>query len=191
MITKMNNRTPRKRSSPAFPAENRNRSNRSSTKRLQVYRINAFHFIALHISRGSFGRRSHLEKIMLVFPMVLKFRVPMPLAYTESPPMADEQPTEYLSCAEAGKLAPGRPAACTVWRWATKGTETRQGKIKLQHVRMGGKIFTSAQWLKEFSVALAAANEPVDIPPPPTPQHRSSAQRLRAIEDAKRELGVA
>ena len=66
-----------------------------------------------------------------------------------------ERPAEipdYLTMAEAAKLTPGRPEANTVWRWARRGLKVRgrNEKLWLQHVRVGGRIFTTEDWLYEF-----------------------------------------
>lgn len=64
-----------------------------------------------------------------------------------------------VTLTQAAKLAPGRPTPNCIWRWCRKGVLARSGaRIKLQHLRMGGKIFTSTSWLAEFGAQLAAAD---------------------------------
>lgn len=67
--------------------------------------------------------------------------------------------SKYLTCSEASKLLPGRPSANCVWRWARRGVQSRGGeRIRLQHVRMGGALYTTARWIDEFGRALAEAD---------------------------------
>lgn len=67
--------------------------------------------------------------------------------------------TEFLTLTQAAKLAPGRPSVNCVWRWCRRGVVARDGhRVRLQHIRSGGKIFTTAPWLLAFSTELAAAD---------------------------------
>ena len=69
---------------------------------------------------------------------------------------------DYITLGEAAKLAPGRPSANCIWRWCRKGVLSRAGqRVRLRHVRIGGKIFTKAEWLNEFGQSLAAADAEV------------------------------
>ena len=97
----------------------------------------------------------------------------------------------YISLAEAAEKTPGKPTAATVWRWARKGLSARNGaNVKLQHVRVGGRVYTTEQWLNEFFAAVAAE----DIQPSQV-QHvnRASMQPAltRAHKDADAELEEA
>jgi len=66
--------------------------------------------------------------------------------------------TEYITLGEAAELAPGRPSANCIWRWCRKGVLSRgRQRVRLRHVRIGGKIFTKAEWLNEFGQSLAAS----------------------------------
>jgi len=66
---------------------------------------------------------------------------------------------EYLTLTDAAKLAPGRPSTNCIWRWCRRGVLSRGGhRVRLHHVRIGGKIFTTADWLDEFGRSLAAAD---------------------------------
>jgi hypothetical protein len=68
-------------------------------------------------------------------------------------------PGEYLTLAQAAKLAPGRPSANCIWRWCRRGVLARSGtRVCLRHIRAGGKIFTTEQWVHEFCEQLAAAD---------------------------------
>ena len=65
----------------------------------------------------------------------------------------------YVTLAEAAKLAPGRPSANAVWRWARKGVKSRAGgRVYLRHIRAGGRVLTTAAWIEQFAHALAEAD---------------------------------
>lgn len=67
--------------------------------------------------------------------------------------------TEYLTLAEASKLVPGRPHPSCLWRWCRKGVQTRGGeRIRLQHHRLGSRIFVTLEWLRLFGEELAKAD---------------------------------
>ena len=66
---------------------------------------------------------------------------------------------EYITLTQAARLMPNRPSINCVWRWARKGVLARNGqRIRLEHVRLGGKLFTTAAWMAQFGVALAKAD---------------------------------
>ena len=66
---------------------------------------------------------------------------------------------EQLSLTDVAKLVPGRPTANCIWRWCRRGVLARNGvRIRLQHVRLGGRILTTRRWLDEFGRALADAD---------------------------------
>jgi hypothetical protein len=53
---------------------------------------------------------------------------------------------DYITLGEAAKIAPGRPSANCVWRWCRKGVLSRAGqRVRLRHVRIGGKIITKQE----------------------------------------------
>lgn len=46
-----------------------------------------------------------------------------------------------------------------MWRWCRRGVLARSGeRIRLKHVRAGGKILTSAAWVEAFIEELASAD---------------------------------
>jgi len=115
-----------------------------------------------------------------------------------------------ITLTEAANLAPGRPSTNCLWRWCRRGVLSRGGeRVRLEHRRIGGKIFTALNWLEEFGRQLAeadtqyfdlcqkAAAEAVAREPrisrrrrrahPPTLEDDD----LREIEDAERELDEA
>jgi hypothetical protein len=107
-------------------------------------------------------------------------------------PMHETQ--EYITLTQAAKLAPSRPSVNCIWRWARKGVLARGGdRIRLQHVRIGGKLYTTADWLSQFGQQLAEADasyfsiEPAPLSTP-QPRRRTDAQREAAIQRAEREL---
>jgi hypothetical protein len=63
---------------------------------------------------------------------------------------------DYLTLADASKIAPGRPSTNCIWRWCRKGVLARSGeRVRLQHVRVGGRVYTKARWVDEFGARLA------------------------------------
>jgi len=115
-----------------------------------------------------------------------------------------------ITLTEAAKVTPGRPSTNCLWRWCRRGVLSRGGeRVRLEHRRIGGKIFTAPAWLEEFgrklaeadtrhfdqceeAAADAAARDP-RIPhrrrrsQPPRPGHED----LHVAEDAERELDEA
>lgn len=68
-------------------------------------------------------------------------------------------PLEYVNLATVSKLLPSCPHPSCIWRWCRRGVKSRSGeRIKLEHVRIGGKIFCTAAWLDEFGRRLAEAD---------------------------------
>jgi predicted DNA-binding WGR domain protein len=113
-----------------------------------------------------------------------------------------------ITLTDAAKIAPGRPSANCVWRWCRKGVLSRGGeRIRLQHQRVGGMIFTTRTWLEEFGRALAeadtkyfdlcaAAVEAAREAEQPLRRRRyrsphSDNQRRRQLERVERELDAA
>jgi hypothetical protein len=105
----------------------------------------------------------------------------------------------YLTLMEASKLTLGQPSTHCMWRWCRKGVKSRNGeRIRIQHVRMGGKIYTTAKWIEEFGKRLAdsdAVHFDRDRPAPPTYKRRrrkrSDSQRQADIHRAEEELKAA
>ncbi len=102
---------------------------------------------------------------------------------------------ELITLTQAAALAPGRPSVNCIWRWCRKGVLARdRSRVRLRHVRIGGKLYTTARWLGEFGQALATADadyfKPDDGRPAATssPRSRDDEQRRAAVEKAEREL---
>ena len=86
-----------------------------------------------------------------------------------------------LTLTEAAKLLPGRPHISTLHRWRTRGVHG----VKLITEKVGGRRVVAIGDLEAFIAATTAA---ADGKPAPT---RTAKKRLRAIEDAERELDLA
>ena len=57
----------------------------------------------------------------------------------------------YINLTEAAKRSPGRPHTASIWRWMRKGVLSRGGeRITLDHIRAGGKLFTTESALETF-----------------------------------------
>jgi hypothetical protein len=68
-------------------------------------------------------------------------------------------PNTLVSLSTAAKYCPGRPNASTLWRWARKGIKARSGaRIRLEHRRVGGKIFVTIDSLNRFFENVAGAD---------------------------------
>jgi hypothetical protein len=66
---------------------------------------------------------------------------------------------KLLTLGQASRVSPGRTSTNTIWRWARKGVVARSGeRIRLEHLRLGGKIFTTEQWMQDFGRKLATAD---------------------------------
>lgn len=64
-----------------------------------------------------------------------------------------------ISLNQAPSYVSGRPSISAVWRWCRRGVLARNGqRIRLEHRRIGGKIFTSEAWLDAFTKALTDAD---------------------------------
>ena len=111
---------------------------------------------------------------------------------------ADQQ---HLSLTQAARLVPGNVAPNCVWRWCRRGVLSRSGdRIKLEHVRIGGKLFTTARWIDEFGKHLATADakhfdlidEAPVAPRPAASSHKRRKQRRKPhqphLADVHREL---
>jgi uncharacterized protein DUF1580 len=99
------------------------------------------------------------------------------------------QSETYLDLSEAARRSPGRPHSATVWRWCRKGIKARSGgRIRLDHVRAGGKIFIQPEALDRFFKDVARADDEyfADEPTPPKqPSTRTERQRERSVARAE------
>ena len=106
---------------------------------------------------------------------------------------------DYITLASAAKLVPSEPCSNTIWRWCRKGVKSRNGTwIRLQHVRVGSHMYTTARWLADFAQKLAEADtEYFDRLRARTPERvpfanwRPDKKRQAEIERAEREMAEA
>lgn len=111
------------------------------------------------------------------------------------------EPNDLLTLSQAAKIAPGRPSSNCLWRWCRRGVLSRSGeRVYLHHARVGGKVYTSKQWLEDFGQALAEAdaayfrqNEDDAVPPPTSSRSKRRRQRFEqhrrdTVEQASQEL---
>lgn len=89
-------------------------------------------------------------------------------------------PEEYLTMAKASHLLPGRPHISTLHRWRLRGVRG----VRLQTCLVGGRRYTTSQWLAEFIEASSIAVAP-EAPA------RRDTRREAAIRAAERELDDA
>ena len=112
------------------------------------------------------------------------------------------QNEQHITLTQAAKIAPGRPSTNCMWRWCRRGVIARSGqRIKLEPIRIGGKLFTTPQWVNEFGRRLADADaqyfDDAESEPMPTPPPRSTQRRARVSHaapsntDIERELEEA
>lgn len=102
--------------------------------------------------------------------------------------MIDTQKDELLSLVQAAKQCPAvdgkRPCASSIWRWMKKGCRG----VCLEHVRVGRRVVTTRAALEEFFRASAAAPVPEQATVGQAKTARTSGQRVRDIEAAKKRL---
>ena len=68
-------------------------------------------------------------------------------------------PDERVTLSQAARIAPGKVSPNCVWRWCRRGVLARTGeRVRLEHVRVGGKLYTSPRWIEEFGKRLAEAD---------------------------------
>lgn len=99
--------------------------------------------------------------------------------------------TDLLTLEEAAYTLPRPPHMTTIWRWCRKGLNG----IRLEYLRIGGRIYVPREALEAFGRARAAADrEPSPIPRPrdvvnwTLRRRRSEAERQAAIEEARARL---
>lgn len=97
--------------------------------------------------------------------------------------------------AEAAAQCPHRPHVSAIWRWCRKGLKTAGGgRVRLEHVRIGGRIYTSNEAMQRFFAAVAAADVAyfqADDATFARETEPSSAQREQEIAAADRRLTTA
>lgn len=85
---------------------------------------------------------------------------------------------KYITLSQAAALLPGRPHLSTLHRWRLGGIRG----VRLQTALVGGRRFTTRQWLDEFiaKTTAAADGEPV--------RSQAPSRLERDAERANREL---
>ena len=100
-----------------------------------------------------------------------------------------------VTLAQAAARCPTRPHIASVWRWCRKGVKSAAGGyVRLEHVRIGGRIYTSSEALERFFAAVAAADLEYFRDDEATIAHEaepSPVQREREIAAADRRLAAA
>jgi hypothetical protein len=88
------------------------------------------------------------------------------------------------------RLPPGRSGKplsfSAVWRWALRGIKTPQGIIKLETVKLGGRLLTSEQALQRFAERQSAwLGDTAALPLPRTPgkRRRDSERAAQQLEE--------
>lgn len=99
--------------------------------------------------------------------------------------IVEQPPGPYINLGRAAKLIPERPSVNAVWRWARKGVLARGGdRVRLEHVRLGGRVYTTEQWVREFGVKLAKADAAhFDKTEEAARDERAVADRRDALQD--------
>ena len=93
---------------------------------------------------------------------------------------------EIISLATAAKMLPGSRGAkhvspATMFRWCSDGITSAAGeRVRLEHIRAGGRLLTTKQAMMRFLEALTAVPDAAPV--------RSPAQRRRDSQKAAKEL---
>jgi hypothetical protein len=96
--------------------------------------------------------------------------------------MATATATDLLTCAHAAPHFPNRPSAKAIHRWMTEGVLSRATgqRVYLKHVRIGGRFYTSEEFVQEFLAATTAAPD-AEHSAPVSPAERRKADRAAAM----------
>jgi len=107
-----------------------------------------------------------------------------------------ENTDQHLTLNQAARIAPGNVSPNCLWRWCRRGVLSRSGeRIKLKHVRIGGKLFTMAKWIEDFGERLAEADakyfelsdEPDGCAELASPPRRKRVTQSAVADDRRRE----
>ena len=90
---------------------------------------------------------------------------------------------DYLRLSEAAGILPVPVAPCTIWRWCVNGYFVPATKrvVRLEHVNIGRRLFTTKKWVEEFIAELTAAKA---CHPEGIPKTATKKQRLRELQEA-------
>lgn len=101
------------------------------------------------------------------------------------------EPDAKLRLSQAARIVPGKPHPTCLWRWARHGVLARTGeRVRLRHIRIGSRVFTSAAWLDEFFSALAAADAAYFDAKPPR-DRASATTTVKPATARQRERDIA
>ena len=93
----------------------------------------------------------------------------------------------YIPFSEAAKFAPRRPTYGTIWRWAQRGLTQRNGvRINLRSVRVGGRLYTTEQWLRQFFDQVAEADLQTNVIAHPQRHDGQPMSAVHELADVKR-----
>jgi hypothetical protein len=89
----------------------------------------------------------------------------------------------------ARQLPPNRPnrpvSPSTLWRWATVGCRTKDGRVvRLETVKLGGRSLSSDEALQRFADALTGESPEVQVVRTPTRRQRDSEAAVKRLETA-------
>jgi len=96
------------------------------------------------------------------------------------------QDNTLISLAEAARRCPARPHPSAIWRWCRRGIKARNGEtIRLEHRRIGRRVFVRPDDMDRFYVKLAEADaEHWDCAPAPAHEAPAKAPSPKARESA-------
>ncbi len=69
----------------------------------------------------------------------------------------DPTAVDVLTCAQAGRLLPGKPSPSCCWRWMKRGYG--QTRIRLQYAKVGRRMITNRAALTEFCRRIAELDQ--------------------------------
>jgi hypothetical protein len=59
--------------------------------------------------------------------------------------------SDFIDPRDARDLFPGKPAYRTILRWIKTGVRDPRGRVRrLEHRRLGRKLFTTRRWIADF-----------------------------------------
>ena len=101
------------------------------------------------------------------------------------------EPDERVTLSQAARIAPGSVSPNCVWRWRRRGVLSRMGeRVRHEHVRIGGKLYTTPRWIEKFGRRLAEADaayfdttgdEPQRAPAPAQRAQARARRRTRCV----------
>lgn len=97
----------------------------------------------------------------------------------------------WITLTEASKAIPGRPSTSTIWRWIRSGIRISGGsRVRLEHIRVGRRIFISREDLSAFFRMVARSDWPRGSGHDPASDAASKVPNSSALEARLREAGI-